>query len=98
MTFKDGAWEDMQKDLIKIQRGILKQAIRDLSSKDIATQTEAKKFVSTAEFKNIAADIGLPQEELVKTLKLLGDYPLISRKSEIEKVITLVESSREYTI
>ena len=48
--------------------------------------------------KNIAADIGLPQEELVKTLKLLGDYPLISRKSEIEKVITLVESSREYTI
>ena len=96
MTFKDGTWEDMQKDLIKIQRGILKQAIRDLSSKDIATQTE--KFVSTSEFKNIAADIGLQKEELVKTLKLLGDYPLISRKSEIEKVITLVESSREYTI
>ena len=98
MTYKDDFWEEMQNDLVKIQRGILKQAIRDLSSKDIATQTEAKKFVSTAEFKNIAADIGLPQEELVKTLKLLGDYPLISRKSEIEKVIALVESSREYTI
>jgi hypothetical protein len=98
MTYRDDFWEEMQNDLVKIQRGILKQAIRDLSSKDIATQTEAKKFVSTSEFKNIAADIGLPQEELVKTLKLLGDYPLISRKSEIEKVITLVESSREYTI
>ena len=98
MTYRDDFWEEMQNDLVKIQRGILKQAIRDLSSKDIATQTEAKKFVSTAEFKSIAADIGLPQEELVKTLKLLGDYPLISRKSEIEKVIALVESSREYTI
>ena len=98
MTYRDDFWEEMQNDLVKIQRGILKQAIRDLSSKDIATQTEAKQFVSTSEFKNIAADIGLPQEELVKTLKLLGDYPLISRKSEIEKVIALVESSREYTI
>ena len=80
----------MEKNLAKLDSLIVKQAIRDVASKDVDTSTKALSYFISKDFKNLCQRNNFDTDKMLLSIKELNSYPLLSRKrlsNEIAKVI-----------
>lgn len=78
----------MKKDL---NRGILKQAIRDLASKDPITSDSAITFFKSKEYQDLCDKIGINKSLVDGSVKELIQYPLVSRKKLANQMAKMLD-------
>jgi len=75
----------------KLENAILKQAIRDLASKHIEYQEDAKKFFSEESFDQICKSKNIKPDEIRNGVAILLSYPLLSRKKMADKISRMLD-------
>jgi len=80
----------MEIDLMKLDFLVVKQAIRDVASKDEKLSNQALSYFISDDFKSLCFRNKINLETVHKSIKELNQYPLLSRKklaNDIAKVI-----------
>ena len=80
----------MERKLAKIDSLIVKQAIRDVASKDVKLSSEALSYFISEDFSNLCHRNNVDVDKMLFSIKELNNYPLLSRKrmsNDIAKVI-----------
>jgi len=80
----------MEIDLVKLDSLVVKQAIRDVASKDENLSNQALSYFISDDFKSLCFRNKINLETVQKSIKELNQYPLLSRKklaNDIAKVI-----------
>jgi len=80
----------MEIDLMKLDFLVVKQAIRDVASKDEKLSNQALSYFISDDFKSLCFRNKINLETVQKSIKELNQYPLLSRKklaNDIAKVI-----------
>jgi len=80
----------MEIDLVKLDSLVVKQAIRDVASKDENLSNQALSYFISDDFKSLCFRNKINLETVHKSIKELNQYPLLSRKklaNDIAKVI-----------
>ena len=77
----------------ELDYAILKQAIRDVASKEKTTCDKAISYFNSKDFKNLCARNNLNTKELAKSIKELLDYPLLSRKKLVNQIANIIDKS-----
>ena len=80
----------MEKQLAKIDSLIVKQAVRDVASKDVNTSTEALSYFISKDFYDLCQRNNMDADMILMSIKELNKYPLLSRKkmsNDIARVI-----------
>jgi len=80
----------MERNLAKLDSLIVKQAIRDVASKDVNTSDEALSYFISKDFFNLCQRNNIDVDKMILSIKELNNYPLLSRKrmsNDIAKVI-----------
>tara|TARA_R110000787_G_scaffold72964_1_gene162647 strand:- start:2301 stop:2582 length:282 start_codon:yes stop_codon:yes gene_type:complete len=71
---------------------IVKQAVRDVASKDTKTSDEALLYFVSDDFSNLCKRNSILSEGIVHSVKELNTYPVLSKKKLAEDVCKLVDS------
>tara|TARA_R100001129_G_scaffold168106_1_gene136113 strand:+ start:2959 stop:3231 length:273 start_codon:yes stop_codon:yes gene_type:complete len=75
---------------------ILKQAIRDLASKDTNLSESASDFFKSSNYKELCLSLEIDKSMMDKSIKELETYPLISKKKLANKMAIMLDGfSRE---
>jgi hypothetical protein len=75
---------------------ILKQAIRDLASKDINLSESASDFFKSSNYKELCLSLEIDKSMMDKSIKELETYPLISKKKLANRMAIMLDGfSRE---
>lgn len=82
----------MEKELVKIDSLIVKQAVRDIASKDPKTSREALLYFVSNDFSNLCQRNDIASDGIVNAVKELNDYPVLSKKRLAEDVCNLVDN------
>ena len=80
----------MEIDLVKLDSLVMKQAVRDVASKDENLSNQALSYYISDDFKSLCFRNKINLETVHKSIKELNQYPLLSRKklaNDIAKVI-----------
>ena len=77
----------------ELDYAILKQAIRDVASKEKATRKKAISYCNSNDFKNLCLRNNLNTKMLAESIKELLDYPLISRKKLANQIANIIDKS-----
>tara|TARA_R110000751_G_scaffold8239_1_gene33011 strand:+ start:65 stop:334 length:270 start_codon:yes stop_codon:yes gene_type:complete len=80
----------MEKDLAKLDSLIVKQAVRDVASKDVDLSKKALSYFNSLEFITLCLRNKIDVYKVQTSINELSDYPLLSRKkmsNDIAKVI-----------
>ena len=80
----------MERNLVILESLIVKQAIRDIASKDVNISTKALSYFISKDFKNLCQRNKIDVDKILSSIKALNEYPLLSRKklsNDISKVI-----------
>ena len=77
----------------ELDYAILKQAIRDVASKEKATRKKAISYCDSNDFKNLCLRNNLNTKKLAESIKELLDYPLISRKKLANQIANIIDKS-----
>ena len=84
--------DDYMKD--KLHTAILKQSIRDLASKDTKLRNNAKKFFMSNSFDDFCKTNNFEKSEIIrKGVKMILEYPLISRKLVVNQIARLLDKN-----
>lgn len=76
----------------KLDNAILKQAIRDIASKDFDHREDAKNFFNCEEsFVEICERKKIKPEEIRNGVAILLSYPLLSRKKMADKISRMLD-------
>ena len=67
-------------DMRKLDSLVLKQSIRDLSSKDNTKSSKALLYLKSQDFSNLCKRLSIDSVGIIKSAKTLLDYPMVSRK------------------
>ena len=80
----------MENKLAKLDSLIVKQAIRDVASKDVQTSQKALSYFISNDFKNLCQRNNFDVDKMILSIKELNEYPLLSKKklsNDIAKVL-----------
>lgn len=70
---------------------IVKQAVRDIASKDPKTSREALLYFISDNFSNLCQRNDIASDGIVNAVKELNEYPVLSKKRLAEDVCNLVD-------
>ena len=82
----------MEKNLAKLDSLIVKQAIRDVASKDVDTSTKALSYFISNDFKNLCQRNNFDVDKITLSIKNLNEYPLLSRKKLSNEIAKMIDS------
>jgi len=71
---------------------VVKQAVRDIASKDPKTSREALLYFISDDFSNLCQRNDIASDGIVNAVKELNDYPVLSKKRLAEDVCNLVDN------
>ena len=71
----------------RIELSVIRQAIRDMASKEPQKNEDAFNYFKSSDFKTLCVRHSIDSELFVKSMELLIDYPLITRKREVNKLV-----------
>ena len=71
---------------------VVKQAVRDIASKDPKTSREALLYFISDNFSNLCQRNDILSDGIVNAVKELNDYPVLSKKRLAEDVCNLVDN------
>jgi hypothetical protein len=71
---------------------VVKQAVRDIASKDPKTSREALLYFISDNFSNLCQRNGIASDGIVNAVKELNEYPVLSKKRLAEDVCNLVDN------
>tara|TARA_R100000951_G_scaffold1522_1_gene3240 strand:+ start:27 stop:308 length:282 start_codon:yes stop_codon:yes gene_type:complete len=71
---------------------IVKQAVRDIASKDPKTSREALLYFISDNFSNLCQRNDIASDGIVNAVKELNEYPVLSKKRLAEDVCNLVDN------
>jgi len=71
---------------------VVKQAVRDIASKDPKTSREALLYFISDDFSNLCQRNDILSDGIVNAVKELNDYPVLSKKRLAEDVCNLVDN------
>ena len=71
---------------------VVKQAVRDIASKDPKTSREALLYFISDNFSNLCQRNDIASDGIVNAVKELNDYPVLSKKRLAEDVCNLVDN------
>jgi hypothetical protein len=71
---------------------VVKQAVRDIASKDPKTSREALLYFVSNDFSNLCQRNDIASDGIVNAVKELNDYPVLSKKRLAEDVCNLVDN------
>lgn len=71
---------------------VVKQAVRDIASKDPKTSREALLYFVSNDFSNLCQRNDILSDGIVNAVKELNDYPVLSKKRLAEDVCNLVDN------
>ncbi len=71
---------------------ILKQAIRDLASKNTDLSESASKFFKSSSYENLCASLHIDKSVMDESIRELETYPVISKKKLGNKMARLLDS------
>ena len=71
---------------------VVKQAVRDIASKDPKTSKEALLYFVSNDFSNLCQRNDIASDGIVNAVKELNDYPVLSKKRLAEDVCNLVDN------
>ena len=75
----------------EIDKSILKQAIRDLASKNDLLTREAVDFFVSDEFSNLCVRLGIEKDITLKSIRNLADYPVLPKKKLAEEMARMLD-------
>ena len=70
---------------------VVKQAVRDIASKDPKTSREALLYFISDNFSNLCQRNDIASDGIVNAVKELNEYPVLSKKRLAEDVCNLVD-------
>ena len=82
----------MENDLVKIDTLIVKQAVRDVASKDTKTSQKALSYFISNDFKNLCQRNNFDVDKITLSIKNLNEYPLLSRKKLSNEIAKMIDS------
>ncbi len=82
----------MENDLVKIDTLIVKQAVRDVASKDTKTSQKALSYFISNDFKNLCQRNNFDVDKITLSIKNLNEYPLLSRKKLSNDIAKMIDS------
>lgn len=71
---------------------VVKQAVRDIASKDSNTSKQALLYFVSNDFSNLCQRNDILSDGIVNAVKELNDYPILSKKRLAEDVCNLVDN------
>ena len=71
---------------------VVKQAVRDIASKDPKTSKEALLYFVSNDFSNLCQRNDIASDGIVNAVKELNEYPVLSKKRLAEDVCNLVDN------
>jgi len=71
---------------------VVKQAVRDIASKDPKTSNKALLYFVSDDFSNLCQRNDILSDGIVNAVKELNSYPVLSKKRLAEDVCNLVDS------
>jgi len=71
---------------------VVKQAVRDIASKDPKTSNEALLYFVSDDFSNLCQRNDILSDGIVNAVKELNSYPVLSKKRLAEDVCNLVDN------
>jgi hypothetical protein len=71
---------------------VVKQAVRDIASKDPKTSKEALLYFVSNDFSNLCQRNDITSDGIVNAVKELNEYPVLSKKRLAEDVCNLVDN------
>lgn len=71
---------------------VVKQAVRDIASKDPKTSKEALLYFISDDFSNLCQRNDIASDGIVNAVKELNNYPVLSKKRLAEDVCNLVDN------
>ena len=71
---------------------VVKQAVRDIASKDPKTSKEALLYFVSNDFSNLCQRNDILSDGIVNAVKELNSYPVLSKKRLAEDVCNLVDN------
>ena len=83
----------MENKLAKLDSLIVKQAIRDVASKDVNISEKALSYFISNDFKTLCQRNNFDVDKMILSIKELNEYPLLSKKklsNDIAKVLDSV--------
>jgi len=81
----------MEKELVKIDSLIVKQAVRDIASKDVDISTEALSYFIAKDFYDLCHRNNVNADKILMSIKELNKYPLLSRKKMSNDIARLID-------
>ena len=85
--------EKMISDIDKLDTLVLKQAVRDVASKDVEKSNQAILYFKSEDFANLCSRLGINSKGIVKSVLALIDYPVISRKKISNDIAREIDKS-----
>jgi hypothetical protein len=83
----------MDKDLVKIDSLIIKQAVRDIASKDQDRSLEALTYFKSKDFVVLCERNKIDSDKIKDSVDNIVQYPIISRKKISNEIAKLIDKS-----
>lgn len=77
----------------KLDSLVLKQAVRDLASKDVDLSNQAEDFFYSDDFKKLCDRLNIDIKAMQKSIKDLVEYPVISKKKIANDIARMIDKS-----
>jgi len=83
----------MEIDLVKLDSLVMKQAVRDVASKDENLSNQALSYFISDDFKVLCFRNNIDREIILSSIKELNHYPILSRKKLANDIAKVIDSS-----
>ena len=77
----------------KLDSLVLKQAVRDLASKDVDLSNSAEDYFYSKDFKQLCERLDIDIEIMCKAIRELVEYPVISKKKIANDIARMIDNS-----
>lgn len=77
----------------KLDSLVLKQAVRDLASKDVDLSNQAEDFFYSDDFKKLCVRLNIDIKAMQKSIRDLVEYPIISKKKIANDIARMIDKS-----
>tara|TARA_R100000544_G_C2227415_1_gene61872 strand:- start:6626 stop:6895 length:270 start_codon:yes stop_codon:yes gene_type:complete len=81
----------MEGDIKKLDSLVLKQAIRDLASKNLTVSNNALTYFKSNDFSNFCTRNNIQKNKIMESVKELKKFPLLSRKRLSNNIAKLID-------
>ena len=78
---------------MKLDFLVVKQAIRDVASKDEKLSNQALSYFISDDFKSLCFRNNIDREIILSSIKELNQYPILSRKKLANDIAKVIDSS-----